>query len=404
MPTQNNEQDPDKISLVIAGKAHSDWSSYRIDSDFLKSADGWQLMLGLPEKAFPADIVRGVAIKIKAGDKTILSGRVDSVRRIVSRQNYSLALSGRDDAAILVDCAAPVFSANQLTLDEVIEKIVRPLGIRNIRIQAEDAPRNDKVTIEPGTRAWDALEKAAAGRGLWPWFEPDGTLVVGGPDYSAEPVATLVLKNDGVGNNVLSLEDDRSINGCFSELTALAQCHARKADSKSKDTAPLPVDIWNDDGSVKLIRSDSGGSDDGQTGKNAMKATATDPTVTYYRPQIITVGDSDSAEQLDYRAKKALSDARLSGWDISAEVEGHRTAGGVLWQPGQRVHIISEPHELDAVFFLMGRQFSGGRNGQTTSLRFKEDGVWIPDAFPREKKRRHRRGKKGKNDVAVVDV
>ncbi|EOC0618238.1 TPA: phage baseplate assembly protein, partial [Escherichia coli] len=56
MPTPNNE---DKISLVIAGRSHSDWSSYRIDSDFLKAADGWQLQLGLPEKVFPADIVRG---------------------------------------------------------------------------------------------------------------------------------------------------------------------------------------------------------------------------------------------------------------------------------------------------------------------------------------------------------
>ncbi len=49
MPMQNND---DKISLVIAGRSHSDWSSYRIDSDFLKAADGWQLQLGLPEKVF----------------------------------------------------------------------------------------------------------------------------------------------------------------------------------------------------------------------------------------------------------------------------------------------------------------------------------------------------------------
>lgn len=403
MPTQNNATDDDKISLVIGGKAHTDWSSYRIDSDFLKPADGWQLMLGLPDKVFPAEVVRGAVIKLQVGGETILSGRIDTVRRIVSRQTYSLALTGRDDAAILVDCSAPIFSANQLTLDEVIEKIVRPLGIRNIRIQAENAPRNDKVTIEPGTRAWDALEKAAAGRGLWPWFEPDGTLVVGGPDYSTEPVATLVLRNDGTGNNVLTLEENRSINGCFSELTALAQGHARHADSKSS-TAPLPMDIWNDDGSVRLMASSDEGTSDGLTGSNAMKAVATDPTVSYYRPQIITIGDTNNKEQVDYRAKKALSDARLSGWDISAEVAGHRTAGGVLWQPGQRVHIVSEPHGLDAVFFLMGRQFSGGRSGKTTSLRFKEDGVWIPDAFPREKKRRHRRGRKGKNDVAVVDV
>jgi prophage tail gpP-like protein len=400
MPTQNDERDI--ISLVIAGRVHSDWSNYRIDSDFLKPADAWQLSLGLPDKTFPADIVRGAAVKLQVGGETVLSGRIDSVRRIVSRQNYSLALTGRDDAAILVDCAAPVFSANQLTLDEVIEKIVRPLGIRNIRVQADSAPRNDKVTIEPGTRAWDALEKAAAGRGLWAWQAADGTLIVGGPDYSAKPVATLVLKNDGTGNNVLSLEDNRSINGCYSELTALAQGHARRADSKS-DTAPLPMDIWDDNGRV-ILKSASDNTGDSQTGSHNMKAVATDPTVAYYRPQIITIGDTNNMEQVNYRAKKSMSDARLSGWDISAEVAGHRTADGVLWEPGQRVRIVSEPHGFDAIFFLMGRQFSGGRNGQATSLRFKEDGVWIPDAFPREKKRRHRRGKKGKNDVAIVDV
>uniref|UniRef100_UPI001FCD8670 prophage tail fiber N-terminal domain-containing protein n=6 Tax=Escherichia coli TaxID=562 RepID=UPI001FCD8670 len=191
MPMQNND---DKISLVIAGRSHSDWSSYRIDSDFLKAADGWQLQLGLPEKVFPADIVRGAPVRLQVGDETVLSGRVDSVRRSVSRQSCTLTLSGRDDAAILVDCAAPVFSANQLTLDEVIDRIVRPLGIQRIRIQASGVSRNDKVVIEPGMRAWDALAKAAAGRGLWPWFEPDGTLVVGGPDYTTTPVDTLIMK------------------------------------------------------------------------------------------------------------------------------------------------------------------------------------------------------------------
>jgi prophage tail gpP-like protein len=403
---QNNEQHPDTISLVIAGKAHTDWSSYRIDSDFLKPADGWQLLLGLPDKNFPAEIVRGALIKLQVGGETVLCGRIDSVRRTVSRQSYSLALTGRDDAAILVDCAAPVFSANQLTLDEVIEKIVRPLGVRNIRVQASSAPRNDKVTIEPGMRAWDALAKAAAGRGLWPWFEPDGTLVVGGPDYSTGPVATLVLKNDGAGNNVLTLDDCRSINGCFSELTALGQSHARRADSKTKDAAPVPVDIWNDDGSIRFMASDDDDDDEGLTGVSDMKAVATDPTVTYYRPQIITLGDASSLEQVNYRVKKAMSDARLSGLDIRADVPGHRTAGGVLWEPGQRVRIVSEPHGTDDIFFLMGRQFSGDRRGQFTELRFKEDGVWIPDAFPRDKKRRHRHrhGKKRVDDVAIVEV
>ncbi|MFC0146145.1 hypothetical protein [Pectobacterium cacticida] len=66
----------------------------------------------------------------------------------------------------------------------------------------------------------------------------------------------------------------------------------------------------------------------------------------------------------------------------------------MLWEPGQRIHVISEYHGIDAVYFLMGREFNGGRpNGTTTTLRLKEDGVWIPDAYPKKKKKRKRKGK-----------
>ncbi|EJX9804150.1 phage tail protein, partial [Salmonella enterica] len=161
---------------------------YRIDSDFLKGADAWQLQLGLPDRVFPVDAVRGAPVKVKVRDEVILTGRIDSVRRDVSRKGLVLQLSGRDLAAILVDCAAPIFSARQLTLDEGIAAIVRPLGITRIRIQAQGMTRHDSIHLEPGERAWDALIKLASGRGLWPWMDPDGTLVIGGPDYTAPPV------------------------------------------------------------------------------------------------------------------------------------------------------------------------------------------------------------------------
>ncbi len=289
------------------------------------------------------------------GDETVLSGRVDSVRRSVSRQSCTLTLSGRDDAAILVDCAAPVFSANQLTLDEVIDRIVRPLGIQRIRIQASGVSRNDKVVIEPGMRAWDALAKAAAGRGLWPWFEPDGTLVVGGPDYTTTPVDTLILKLDGTGNNVMELDDTRPLTAASPNLrywlkatpgprrTAKNNCLWCRwiSGTRTQRCARYP-------GGTAVILTMA------RPGIHNMKAVATDPTVDYYRPQIITQGDTSNMEQVNWRAKKMMSDARLSGLDIVALVAGHRTADGVLWQPGQRVRIVSEPHGIDAIFFLMG--------------------------------------------------
>jgi prophage tail gpP-like protein len=77
-----------------------------------------------------------------------------------------------------------LLTSRQASLEEVIAQVVRPLGIKNIELHAESSIRNDKITTEPGERAWDILLRACAGRGLWPWFRPDGTLVIGGPDYT----------------------------------------------------------------------------------------------------------------------------------------------------------------------------------------------------------------------------
>lgn len=404
MPTQDNSANT--VSLVIGGKVHSAWTRYQIDSDFLVPSDAWSVTLGLPDGVFPAAIKRGVPVLVRVGNDVVMSGRIDAVQRRVSRQQVSLSVSGRDGAATLVDCASPVFTSRQLSLEEVIAQVVRPLGVTNIRLQAESSGRNDKVSVEPGERAWDTLERAAAARGLWPWFEPDGTLVIGGPDYTKEPVATLILNRDGRGNNVLDLSDRSSINGTFSELTVLAQGHAQGTKSgKALDIIDIDsdelADSDDDDDGLSNIMEVTGSAENGFHG---LRSVVRDSTAPYYRPQVMVAGDADNQAQVDYRARKAMADARLNAYDLTAIVKGHRMDNGLLWQPGQRIRVRSEPHGIDDIFFLMGREFSGGRPDNTvTTLRLKEDGIWIPDAYPKKRKTRKRRAKVNK-ELEIIDV
>lgn len=396
MPTQNKlaaqDADLDKVSVIIGGKVHSDWNSYSVDSDFLIPADAWSMRLGLPDGIFPADVVRGVPVQVRVGKDVVMTGRIDRVRRQVSKDQVVISLMGRDGAAVLVDCAALVFTGRQMSLEDVIARVVRPLGITSIQLNAESSIRNDKVTVEPGERAWDTLLRACAGRGLWPWFRPDGTLVIGGPDYTSPPVATLILRRSGEGNNVLTLTDESSEERSYSELTVLAQGHAHSASKKEVGI----VDLDDDDSTVMTTGK-------AETGFHGLKFTVKDNAVTHYRPQVIQMHDADNLAQVQYRARKLMADAKLAGYTLTAEVKGHRTSDGVLWEPGQRIHVISEPHGINAVFFLMGREFSGGRaSATTTTLRLKEDGVWIPDAYP--KKRKARKGKRQKPELGIVDV
>lgn len=419
MPTVNNQQaaivDQDKVSVIIAGKAHADWMTYQIDSDFLIPADQWSMTLGLPTGKFPSDVKRGASAQVKIGADTVMVGRIDNVQRSVARGQVTLSLSGRDSTAILVDCASPVLTARQVTLEEVIAQVVRPLGITSIRLQAESSIRNDKVTVEPGERAWDTLMRACSGRGLWPWFAPDGTLIIGGPDYTTAPVATLIMRLSGKGNNLLQLSDTSSIERSFSQLTVLGQGHAHTTKKSSLAIVDVPSPNARLSENIEVNDSDDEADADNdedsqdstvgtaETGFHGMKAVVSDPSISYYRPQVLVMHDADSQEQIQYRARKAMADARLAGYALNATVHGHRTSDKVLWAPGQRIHVISEPHEIDAVFFLMGREFNLSRSGgTTTTLRLKEDGVWIPDAFPKKKKQRN--AKKKKADVRIVDV
>ena len=407
MATQNKQAaqdiDLDKVSVIVGGKVHSDWSAYGIDSDFLIPADAWSMRLGLPAGIFPEGVARGVPVQVRVGPDVVMTGRIDRVTRTVSRDQVSLSVNGRDGAAILVDCASPLLTSRQASLEEVIAQVVRPLGIKNIELHAESSIRNDKITTEPGERAWDILLRACAGRGLWPWFRPDGTLVIGGPDYTAAPVATLVMRRSGKGNNLLSLTDESSMERSFSRLTVLAQGHAHSTNKKKS----LVIDVSSTDSMTVTEGVDTTDTEleTGlpETGQHGLTFTVEDPTVAYYRPQVVVMHDADDLEQVRYRARKMMADARLEGYSLIARVQGHRTSDGVLWEPGQRIHVISEPHGIDAVYFLMGREFTGGRpGGAVTTLRLKEDGVWIPDAFPKKKKGRKKRKKK--QETAIIDV
>lgn len=364
----------DKVQLLIGGQFHEDWESYEVESDLLTPADAWHVSIGIQGGKVPPGVVEGAPVEVRVGGETVLTGRVDEIDHSISKASNTFSLSGRDGAAILVDCSAPVFVARMSSLEDIIAKVVRPLGINKIRIDADNTRIREKINVEPGDSAWDVLSHAAEANGLWPWFAPDGTLVVGGPDYSQPEVATLIMRKSGKGNNIISLDRRGSVNDRYSEVTVLGQTHGTET----------------------------------ETGKHALHATVKDEGVSWYRPKIVVDHESDNTAVCRDRARKLLADSRLQGLTLTASVKGHRIISpgqpfdGKLWEPGQRVRVFSELHNIDGVFFLMARKFTGGRSqGTVTELTLKEDGVWTLDAHPH--KRKHRRGKNS-GPGEIIDV
>lgn len=175
------------VSLLIGGRVHGKWTRYSIESDMTRPAAAWSVQLGLPDGELPAAVQPGARVEVRVGADIAMTGSVDDVADDVGGRTATLSMSGRDGASVLVDCSAPIFAAREMSLDQIVRSVVNPLGVSKVRVDPRGKGVAEKVSIEPGDTAWDALEKAAQANGLWPWFAPDGTLVVGGPDSGGQP-------------------------------------------------------------------------------------------------------------------------------------------------------------------------------------------------------------------------
>lgn len=352
------------VVVEIDGKSHNSWKNYDIDSDFLIPADAFAFDIGVPSDSTILPDYSGAEVKVRINDTLVMTGIVDTVQHGISKTNRTYRLNGRDKASVLVDCSAPITNVKGLTVLDAVKKIVEPLGIKQVQLKAENNPLLDKVDIDVGETAWNAAMRCANSAGLHLWFEPNGVLIVGGADYSKPPVATLCCMKDGSQNNFEQADLSFDVSNRFSEITFLAQSHGKQ----------------------------------GQDNKNDLKWVYKDSEMTTYKPKTVVVSDVDNLEALQKWAKKYIADSILEGFTLTIIVPDHKMQDGTLWQPGQRVHVICEEYDIDAIFFLMGRRFMLSRQGGTqTELRFKQDGIWTPDAYSaKAEKARKRKGKKGK--------
>ncbi len=391
----------EEVVLVVDGRAHTRWERYRIDSDLLTPADAWDLSLWAsrsagedtlqPMRLLPDYVTAGAEVQLLLGGERVLRGRIDSVEETLDKSQHTVQMSGRDFGAALVDCSVPMLSLKNATLDQIIKSVVKPVapskigsfGIDKVDYRAKLGAPRQTVHTEPGQTVWDWLLAACEANQVWPWFAPDGTLVIGSPDYSNEtnpPAANLVLRaEDGAGsasgNNIKRLHRHKSIHSRYTHITVLAQ---------------------------------SAGT--GEEGHNALATVQDDDLLadypSLYRPKTVLDGNAESQDLALRRANKLLADSRMAGERLHITVAGHRirTADGSkggLWQAGMRVRVLSEPHGVDDIYFVMKRTFEGGRqSGTQTELELVLDGTWLLNLAKVKGKRKSNTGKKNSKYVA----
>ena len=114
------------------------------------------------------------------GNTPVISGYVDKRSISANARSRTLAYSGRDKAAVLVDCSAVVsrWTYRQVSADAFASEIAKPFGVR-VRVQdGLVLPKIDKVSITPGDSAYDAIRRATADLGVLLISDAAGGLVI----------------------------------------------------------------------------------------------------------------------------------------------------------------------------------------------------------------------------------
>lgn len=193
------------IRLLVNGKAYLGWKSARITRSITAIAGSFDLQVSdrWGAKAEPWAIAEEDECRVQVGADVVLDGYVDRRSLSIAGKERAMRVSGRDRAAVLVDCSAVLdrWSFRQLTAAGIAGKVAEPFGI-GVSVQAGvDLPRLGKIAVNPGDSAFSVIRRVA---------EMSGVLVIsdgaGGIELSRAGTARVEALREGV--NVLSAAID----------------------------------------------------------------------------------------------------------------------------------------------------------------------------------------------------
>ncbi len=265
-----------------------------------------------------------------AGFQTLITGYIDRLSASLSSEDHSIAVSGRDRTADLVDCSAvhKPGSWRNVPLKTIVDDLARPFGI-TVQLSGDTGPNIRAFALQTGETAWSAIERLLRFRGLIAWAQADGSLLIGKP-AQGQVVARLVE-----GENLKEMSANHDVTERFSEYVVKGQ--ASGSDERNGDAVTL------------------------------IGASARDAAIKRYRPLIIVAEEQADKTSTQKRADWEANTRAARSQPGSAVVQGWRDPRGQLWRPDTRVELSAPSVYMSGEMLVAGVTFSRSNDGGTTT-------------------------------------
>ena len=324
-----------RVSLEVNGMVYEGWKTVRIHHSIEQLAGTFSLDVTelWPDQSEAWAIEPGASCTVKIGGDVMITGYIDSVKVKVSPTEHTITIDGRDKTGDLVDCSPEPKEWVGLTFEQIALEVLSPFGI-NLVTQLETGasgyiPKKPGKAKEPakaagggggklpkkaansGETVHKLLEKLAKIQGVLLISDRLGGLMVTRAGLNG--AATDVL---AVGQNLKSIDYDRSFANLFSKITVKGQAVGATIPGQqvlSVVTSVKPT--------ATVVRG-------GGAGPSATTGSA---AVQRYRPLILMAEEQADQARCKTRAEWEASTREAKAKKISVKVQGWRQSDGKLW-------------------------------------------------------------------------
>lgn len=328
-----------EIVLKIDGKSYVGWKS--IDATISMENLSGQFSVEIsdniangnkPVRALPT-IRPGLECEVYINDQVIITGYIDKVMPVISAENHTIVVQGRDKTGDLVDCSMTE-STNQylgLKIDQITKRICSPFGIPvKLGDGADAGAIFDNFLIEQGSTCFEAIQKLCYMRQLLAISDGRGGLLL--TKSGTEKITTGLFQGVNIKQGEASYD--------FSERFSYYICKGQK----QGDDNSTPETVANNSGAY------------------------TDEVVPRYRPLlVIAEGQADIStctkrakwEGAIRRGKSRRFTITVNGWSLGAES---------IWEINKLVQLKSELLGVDDTLLISQVNFKLDNNGEITVL------------------------------------
>lgn len=342
------------VSLLVGGLKYGGWESIQIKQGIEQLAGGFALALTdkWPGQAVSWAIEAGQSCTVKIDDDVMITGFVDSVKVRIDKGTHTINIEGRDATGDLVDCSAAPKEWQGMSFEQVATDLISPFGIE-LFTQLETGAAGYKPkkhgkgkhggggkapsqkafhgggklprkSCNSGETVHRILEKLAKIQGVLLLSNRHGGLVVTRAGLNGR--ATDVL---AYGQNIKSIDYERSFANLFSEITVKGQAHGA---TSTGGGGPVLINAETAK-SVAIVTRPK------VTAATQAGTTINNPEIHRYRPLIIMAEEQADAARCQRRAQWEAGTREARSKKLQIVVQGWRQTNGRLWEINTLVRI-----------------------------------------------------------------